>query len=154
MIEYINGNVFKSKDHILVHGCNCFGVMGAGVASTVKQLYPRAYQVDQDTACGKPSKLGDYSWSIQTHAYYPQQIIIINAYTQFAYSSNSESRNVDYDAIRTVMSAINENFPEMHLHESICMPKIGAGLGGGDWDTISDIINSVFKTRNINVYSI
>ena len=154
MIEYINGDVFKSKDHILIHGCNCFGVMGAGVALKVKQLYPRAYQADKDTALGKPSKLGDYSWSIQKHAYYPQQIIIINAYTQFGYSSNSSDPNVDYDAIRTVMNAINENFPENLLHESICMPKIGAGLGGGDWDKISDIINSVFKTRVIHVYFI
>lgn len=154
MIEYINGDVFTSKDHILIHGCNCFGVMGAGVALKVKQLYPRAYQVDQDTDSGKPSKLGDYSWSIQKHIYYPQQIIVINAYTQFGYSSNSESPNVDYDAIRTVMNAINENFPENPLHESISMPKIGAGLGGGDWDKISGIINSVFKTRDINVYFI
>ena len=149
MINYIKDDVFKSKDQILIHGCNCFCVMGAGVALKVKQNYPRAYQVDQDTVSGQPSKLGDYSWSMQNHIYYPHiTIIVINAYTQFGYSNKSQS--VDYDAIRTVMSSINQNFPD----ESISMPKIGAGLGGGDWDKISNIINSVFKTRDINVYFI
>lgn len=149
MITELEGDVFKSKDDILIHGCNCYGVMGAGVALKVKQKYPRAYQVDQNTIPGIPSKLGDYTYSIQKHIYYPHQtIIVINAYTQFGYSSMSSEPDVDYDVIRTVMSAINENFPD----ESISMPRIGAGLGGGDWNEIFDIINSVFKARKINVY--
>jgi len=31
------------------------------------------------------------------------------------------------------------------------MPKIGAGLGGGDWNKIKGIIEDVFKHENLTV---
>jgi hypothetical protein len=34
------------------------------------------------------------------------------------------------------------------------MPKIGAGLAGGDWEKIEEIINSVFDKRDIFVYEL
>lgn len=152
MITEIEGNVFESPDDILIHGCNCFCVMGAGVARMVRQLYPLSYNADQKTISGAPFKLGTYSYSTQKHNYYPQNLIVINAYTQFRYSSKSSLYDLiaDYDAIRTVMTSINKDFPK----KSISMPRIGAGLGGGDWNEISDIINSVFRTRNITVYNL
>ena len=36
--------------------------------------------------------------------------------------------------------------------QSVAFPyKIGAGLAGGDWQIISDIIAEVFENTNINV---
>ena len=132
---------------VIIHGCNCFCKMGAGIAYAVKQKYPLAYQADLRTISGAPTKLGTYTYSIQKHYYHPKNIIVINAYTQFGYT-NSHDLIVDYDAIRTVMSSINVDFQD----NSISMPRIGAGLGGGNWKEISDIINSVFRMRDITVY--
>ncbi|RYF46165.1 MAG: phosphatase, partial [Cytophagaceae bacterium] len=28
---------------VIVHGCNCFCQMGAGIAKTIKQVFPAAY---------------------------------------------------------------------------------------------------------------
>jgi len=34
----------------------------------------------------------------------------------------------------------------------IGIPKIGSGLGGGDWDIIENIVNKVFVDTDIYVY--
>lgn len=38
--------------------------------------------------------------------------------------------------------------------EKIGLPKIGAGLGGGDWAVIEEIINNVFDGYDVTVYEI
>ena len=43
---------------------------------------------------------------------------------------------VSYDAIRDVMFKINETF----FGKRIGIPMIGAGLAGGDWNIIKNII--------------
>jgi type IV secretory pathway TrbL component len=46
---------------VIVHGCNCFCTMGAGIAKTIKQVFPAAYQADLATTAGDQAKLGTYS---------------------------------------------------------------------------------------------
>lgn len=146
MITEIEGDVFKSKDDILIHGCNVFCKMGAGVARTVKKIYPLAYAADKKTGEGDPSKLGNYTYSIQNHIYYPQNIIVINLYTQYYYSK--KMCQFDYDSFSIGLKVILKNFK----NKSISMPRIGSGLAGGDWKKIKAIINDVFKKRKITVY--
>lgn len=43
---------------------------------------------------------------------------------------------MNYDAVRACMGEIKSTFPGRRIG----YPRIGAGLGGGDWETISDII--------------
>ena len=44
---------------------------------------------------------------------------------------------VDYDAIRAVFAEVRDRFSG----QRIGYPKIGAGLGGGDWERIATIID-------------
>lgn len=118
---------------VIIHGCNCFCNMGAGIAKEIKARYPAAYEVDCSTKKGDRSKLGAYTWRIVTSPG-GWTFTIINAYTQYAYG---RGKNTDYDAIRSVFSLIKHNFG----FDRIGYPLIGAGLGGGDWKIISSIIN-------------
>ena len=68
-------------------------------------------------------------------------------YTQYAYGRNKV--NVDYDAISKVFELINKDFAN---HINIGIPMIGAGLAGGDWNIISDIINEKTPDLNITLY--
>lgn len=43
MIEYKKGNLLDVTKGIIMHGCNCQGVMGSGVALAVKRKYPLAF---------------------------------------------------------------------------------------------------------------
>lgn len=150
MIKYIKDDLFKAKEDVLVHGCNCFCTMGSGVAKFVKQYYPEAYSIDRLTEYGNKNKLGTYSIAgyIKHHFYPERKITIINAYTQ--YSTFGREDLFEYDAFRTVLRKIKDAFSEY----TICMPKIGAGLAGGDWNRIEQIINEVFDDKEIVVYSL
>lgn len=148
MIKYINGDLFTFEGDIIVHGCNCFKVMGAGVAKRVHELYPGAYATDLWFGeYGDKNKLGTYStWFGQHEFKKTQNIRIINLYTQF--EPNPKLKPFDYDAFKVGFKKVLEDFPT----QSIAMPKIGSGLAGGDWNIIESIINEISGTREIIIY--
>ncbi|SDP47033.1 macro domain-containing protein [Desulforhopalus singaporensis] len=118
---------------VIVHGCNCFCSMGAGIAYVIQQEFPEAYAADLVTTKGDRTKLGDYSYA--TVERNEHQITIVNGYTQFHYQG--ESVLVDYDAVELLFYRIKKDFKG----KRIGYPKIGAGLAGGDWQKISEIID-------------
>ena len=144
MIEEIQGDVFKAKEDILIHGCNCFNTMGSGVAKIVKALYLGAWIHDQNTLRGDKTKLGDYTYWFGPHYYHDQNITVINLYSQYRYGRSGDVY-ANYDAIAKGLMTIKDDFP----NKSIAMPRIGAGLAGGDWETIKLIIRLVFDEDSI-----
>jgi O-acetyl-ADP-ribose deacetylase (regulator of RNase III) len=137
-IKYINGDVLNSGEPVVVHGCNCFNNMGSGIAKQVKIEYPEAYLVDYQTVPGNVNKLGTYTTAVGKNG-----TRIINAYTQYHYSRTKVM--ADYNAIEAVFNKICQDFPE---HRVIAMPKIGAGLAGGDWNVIEKLLERVSNTYN------
>jgi O-acetyl-ADP-ribose deacetylase (regulator of RNase III) len=137
--------MMKMKYDIIVHGCNCFCIMGKGIAKTIKFKFPEAYEEDCKTIIGDKNKLGTYTKADMSKRLNKPSTFIINAYTQYDYRKTSDGINVDYGAIRNVFKLLNENFSG----KKFGIPKIGAGLAGGDWNKIAEIINSV--TPNIDI---
>lgn len=123
------------KFDVFVHGCNCFCTMGAGIAESIKNQFPDTYVTDLNTVKGEKSKLGTYSSSNYTSSD-NHDIIVINAYTQYHWKGNGNK--VDYKAVESIFSQIKINFSGLRIG----YPLIGAGLGGGDWQIISKIIES------------
>jgi len=117
---------------VILHGCNCLCNMGSGIAKTIKDRYPQAYEADCETVKGDKNKLGNYSYSLIGKN---KQITLINAYTQYSYSRDKV--DVDYDAVKDVFKKIKHDFSG----KRIGYPLIGAGLAGGDWKIIDAIIN-------------
>jgi len=152
MIEEIKGNVFKAKEDILIHGCNCHNAMGSGVAKMVRELYPGAWLVDQKTLWGDKSKLGDYSFWNGKHYYYDQNITVINLYSQYKYGHTEVY--ADYNAIRKGLETVEF----VYRGSTFAMPRIGAGLARGDWATIKKIIEEAFtgykKNELVRIYYI
>lgn len=119
---------------VIVHGCNCFNTMGSGIARQIKAQFPPVYAADGRTEKGSRDKLGTC-----TQAVIPMEggtdLYVVNAYTQYDYGG--PNRNVDYDAVRSCFRWIRKQFSG----KRIGFPRIGAGLGGGDWKIISAIID-------------
>jgi len=128
---------------VIIHGCNCFNVMGRGIAKTIRETFPEAYAADCKTLRGDRSKLGTYSHAIIRCG--AHHLTVVNAYTQFNYGG--EKPNADYDAIRSVFRAIKRDF----AGSRIGYPQIGAGLARGDWDTIAAIIREELKGEDHTV---
>jgi len=146
MIKYKVGDIFKGDEDVIVHGCNCFCTFGAGVAFQVLKHYPDAFEEDKKTLSGDRRKLGTFTTVTSPHAYYDKKVTIVNAYTQF--DCGSWEKPFDYSAFSQVLAHIVTRWPK----ERIAMPKIGAGLAGGDWDKITPIIDHAFGEREVVVY--
>ena len=136
-MKIIKGDLIKlsleGKFDVIIHGCNCFCTMGAGIAKAIRSEFPEAYEVDCKTEKGSKDKLGTYSQAtIERNG---NAITVINAYTQHDFEG--PGMKADYDAIRSVFKKIKSNYSG----KRIGYPKIGAGLAGGDWDQISKIID-------------
>jgi len=125
---------------LIIHGCNCFCTMGAGIAKTIKQNFPEAYKADLKTEKGDKSKLGTISFSESET--YNGKLIVVNGYTQFNWRGTG--KKADYDAIRKVFKTVREKFSGLR----ISYPAIGAGLAGGNWKTISEIIEQELEGEN------
>ncbi|KXX66795.1 macro domain-containing protein [Flammeovirga sp. SJP92] len=125
---------------LIIHGCNCFCTMGAGIAKTIKQKFPEAYNADLQTEKGNQSKLGTISWAKSKTG--NRELVIVNGYTQFNWRGSG--RKADYEAIRAVFKIVKKEFSGLRIG----YPAIGAGLAGGDWDIISEIINEELKDEN------
>lgn len=146
----IKGNLIDLAEagyfDVIVHGCNCFHTMGAGIAKEISTRYPQALEADRTlTVKSDKSKLGGYTYTSVT---LPKghNFTIINAYTQYHYGRPKKGYQVlaDYEAIDNVFRKIAKNYRFMRIG----YPKIGAGLAGGDWDTIEFIINKALKGCN------
>ncbi len=132
MIKYVKGDLMKASEKIIIHGCNAMGVMGSGVAYLIRRDFPGAYKVYRDHYEAHGLRLGEVVWA-KTRGK-----IIGNAITQGKFGRDGD-RYVDYDAVRSVIRVVNQVCVNCYEH-SVALPKIGAGLGGGDWNVISEII--------------
>ena len=138
MIHYYLGDLFAHKDKFdyTAHGCNCFHLMGAGIAKQVSLNFPNTYLADiQNSIRGDVSKLGDYTFDKEDK--------VLNLYTQY-----QPGKNVDYEAVKKVFKKLNIDFKGKH----IAIPRIGCGIAGGDWSLISRIIYEECKDINITVF--
>ena len=145
--RYIKGNLITLalNDYfdIIIHGCNCFHTMGAGIAKSIKQTFPLAYKADLETKKGDKSKLGNYSFA-KCKTKTGNDLVVINAYTQYDYGRKSIHCN--YEAICDVLFKIGRNFMGR-----IGMPKIGCGLAGGNWDILEKPIKLLFSGNDVTI---
>lgn len=150
-VIYHIGDIFTAMDEgkhrAMAHGCNCHNNMGAGIAPLVARECPEAYKADQATKKGDKNKLGSFTFGYQTIPDLTHVSYYFNWYTQYNHNRNMPDypmRNVSYDAVEECALATSIailNTRELHGDEDcFCMPLIGAGLAGGDWDIIIKLV--------------
>ena len=142
MIEVIVGDALAHQKGIIVHGCNCQGVMGSGIARTIRERYPKVYEEYADHHKKFGLQLGDIQVIKVDEDKY-----IVNAMTQHLYGSSRRFANYEaiaecFESIESVRQTINPKLP-------VVFPKIGAGLAQGDWKIIHRIIDSIIKVKKI-----
>lgn len=146
MIYYKVGNLLHCTESVLVHGCNAQGVMGSGVAAAIRAEMPRAYEVYRHAYETRGLKLGEIVPALVHRVDAALDMIVVNGITQDMYGRNGK-QYVDYDAVREVFNSTVDMCWQLYQdYENgetmdIAIPKIGAGLGGGDWKVIEEIID-------------
>lgn len=139
---------------VITHGCNCFCTMGAGIAPQMAKAFGCGsnrgiFKLEDHMTAGDINKLGQIEAKRINNE--PNKTInVVNSYTQYNYGRNhadGDESPVDYDAITLCMRKINRLFKG----KTIGLPKIGAGLAGGDWVVIKAIIQKELKDMDVTV---
>lgn len=149
MLTLTNSDLFETfeshENAFLVHCCNCFHTMGAGVAKEVRRRYPAAYRADLLTEYGDPKKLGSYSFADLD----PR--VVFNLYAQFRYGG---VRDLDMEALSRGLSKIANCAAEQNergVKTPIVTYKIGCGLAGGDWEEVVEILDSISVDFDVQI---
>ncbi len=152
MITYKIGDCLETPDRYIAHGCNNIGIMGAGIAKQILKKYPKAcsnyFQRFQHNIASSLEGLGDIVIGHEKNK------VIFHCITQPSIGYNAKF--VSYDAVDQCMYLISRNINERlsDIDRNISMPKIGAGLGGGEWSIIESIIKHRLKDFNVTVWSL
>ncbi len=134
------GSLLDVQEGILIHGCNSKGVMGSGIAKSIKEMYPKAFRdytqlLDQcRTTANKMGKLS--LTEIKARKLY-----IGNLITQENYGTDKGVVYVSYDALSRALRDVG--YYAQHYGLDVHFPLIGCGLANGDWGRVEEIINKV-----------
>lgn len=132
----MEGDLVEVNEGIIVHGCNAQGKMNSGVAKAIRAKFPFAYQCYMRAHETKGLRPGQVVWAKISE---DPKLAVANGITQKFYGRNPNVRYVDYDAVRSVFKQVADVARRNNL--PVHYPKIGAGLGNGDWGLIETIIN-------------
>lgn len=150
MVKYFKGDLFASDCNIVCHQCNCKGAYNAGIAKTIRTLYPVAYTVFMERYNAGEAKLGEID--IVPFLKADGDIrYIINMYAQYAYGYGD--KHTDYVAFQTCLNQVR-NFIDLFNNDVIKLgfpAKIGCGLAGGDWNIVRKIIEDTFADSKYHV---
>lgn len=156
MIIYRKGDVvnafYLGQVDVLVHQCNARGIMGSGIAKQIKDSFPAAFDdyKQRHTTQGNHLELGQNVITTIERQLEQCNGLIVNLIGQNNFLPRGQ-KHTSYDAIHDGLTNLKEHLEDYH---KVAMPKIGAGLGGGDWKVIEAIINSVFQDRDVFVYEL
>lgn len=148
MIEYRNGDLLDSDADIIVHQVNCLGAFNSGLAGQIRRKWAEVYDEYRkacDNSYDNPEDLLGAVQFVMVDGKY-----VANCFGQLAYGK--ARRYTDYDALRSALKTVREFMPQAH----IAIPhKIGCGLGGGDWNVVSGIIEETFNNYKgkVTIYS-
>lgn len=139
-MKYIDGNLItlakNGEFDFITHGCNCFSRMGRGIAPQMAQHFGCDKFPMELITTNIHLKLGNIDW--QTFNYGNHDLVVANSYTQYHWGDPSKyGFPFDYDAFVMCMRKINFQFSGY----KVGLPRIGAGLAGGNWGIIEKIIN-------------
>ena len=151
MIEICEGDLFRAPIGIICHQVNCQGVMGCGIAKTFKEKYPYTFELyasfcreyDPIELLGKVMLLAEQD----------------GKYSCCMFAQNDwrgHGCNTNYVAFRECCKAIKQKIERRQLGNIIInMPyRIGAGLGGGDWEIIYSILEEEFDGYNVVLWKL
>ena len=130
---------------IIAHGCNCMGIMGAGVAKQIAERYPQASKIDIE----HKSKFDEPAEQMGTFSvvHVNDDKRIYNLYTQVR-----PGKYFDYDSFKSALKAMKNDLPNSHSDVKIRVgfPYIGCGLGGFE---SKELIEKTIKDE-LNEYDI
>jgi len=136
--------------NVIAHQANCFCRMKSGVAKRISEIFPDAVTADNVTEAGSKWKLGKWTHGIGKNCF-GNPVWVFNLYGQYNYGYDTK-QYTDYNHLEKAIRSMAERLYLLRDKIKIGLPKIGAGLGGGDWEIISRIIETELKAFDVTIY--
>ena len=161
--RYVIGDVcepFISNNNEIVvipHCCNNgtgngIGVMGAGVALSLRKKWPSVYdeykKMEGESVNGLKNRLGDVCFSKVTG-----NIIVANMIAQNGIVSYENPIPLKYAALVRCMEKVRDRINQSITPESVVIhtPKFGSDLAGGKWEFFFELIHEIWILNGINI---
>ena len=147
-LKYVDGDLIKlaqaGEFDVIAHGCNCFCVMAAGLAPQMAKAFAvDRFPLEHPRHRGDKSKLGKIEYTripLEKAGY----LYVFNAYTQYQMGHGE----FNYGALRSCLMKIDSR---LERGSRIGLPRIGAGLAGGDWTVIAQIIVEELGNHDVTI---
>ncbi len=155
----LEGDMFFSGLQTLTISVNCVGVMGKGLASRAKYLFPDVYVYYQDLCRKRRMKLGspflykrDAPFDYQL-ADEPSTLPEVNRKTWFLLfpTKNHWRDRADLESIEKGIKWVVSNYEKMGL-ESLAVPALGCGQGGLEWKEVGPLLCKHLRSMSIDVW--
>jgi O-acetyl-ADP-ribose deacetylase (regulator of RNase III) len=133
-MKVIKGDLLAIESGIICHQVNCKGVMGAGLAKSLRAKYPVCFE-----SYSKYCNAGQFKLGMVQFCKVNPQLFICNLAGQNSYGTGK--RQTDYDALVACLTKLHAKSIELGLIPYIPY-KMGCGLAGGDWNVVSNLIEA------------
>lgn len=167
-MKELEGNILSVQEGIIVHGCNCRGVMGAGIARQIRDKWPDVYSAYSSHRAKAGLRLGDVvavggkglferkaaARHLNTVSHQlPDGLIVVNAMTQYDFGNDKTVVYADAEAIYAAFARIRVIARDSGL--PVHFPQIGCGLANGKWEHVAPIIrNALGKSVDATVWTL
>jgi O-acetyl-ADP-ribose deacetylase (regulator of RNase III) len=140
MIEYIEGDIFKSPAQVIVNTVNTVGVMGKGLALSFKQRYPQMFE-KYKAACEKHLlTIGKLMLFYETDHWL------------LLFPTKEHWRNPSkLEYIEKGLMKFAHTYAEKGI-TSIAFPRLGCGNGELNWADVKPLMERYLKELPIDVY--
>lgn len=141
-IKVVQGDMFISDCKLLTISVNTVGVMGKGLASRFKYMYPEAYVVYQDMCKNGKLKPG------QPQIYWSENY---KRFFLFFPTKRHWKENSKIEMINQGLNWCLKNLPRYQLKiSSAAFPALGCGLGKLNWEDVGPLmIKKLSKLENM-----
>ena len=147
-IKILYEDILSSNADIIVQQVNCKGVMGAGLAKSIKTKYPIVFE--KYSKCFEKVSGKELLGKIQIVPVSKTQAVA-NLFAQEAYG-NDHKLYTNYQALKRGLDILSKK------DCTVAIPYgLGCGLGGGDWDkVVFPMIASLWygKEDKIKIYKL
>jgi hypothetical protein len=164
-----NQNIFDQAEARLTHGprgchvliphvCNNINGFGAGFAADVASRYPVVKE--NFHLLGKDARLGYVQFiTVKEDKQYKYRLVFANMISQNGiYNAIKNKRPLHYPSLIKCMEKVGLFAQELYSQTEgsrveIHAPRFGSGLAGGNWDFITDLIQDIWRSNEVFVYS-
>lgn len=147
-MKFKKQDITTVKNGIVIHGVNCQGAMGSGVAKAIKDKWPIIYSKYLDNGKGRHLLGTCHIITVSDDLY------VGNCYTQEFFGAG-EKKYASVEAIKSSLEGVFSWASTLGL--TIHSPMIGCGLGGLTWEEVKPVYEAAIKKHeygDVIIYTI